>query len=288
MARKRMIDPSIWSDDGMAQLTPRQQLLYIGLISNADDTGRLKGSTVAIRLMCPTVYYGESDDTEIENDLRTILEVMGKIRRYVVDGKPYLEFRNYRTWQRIDKPQPSKLPEPSAGADSDNDLRMITELSENDSITTPPNRIEVKRSKEKGMEEVRSATAPPPPAVPLSIQRANGRASPTEQPIEYVIALSEEMGQPFDEISPSFKGQQCKFAKDLSEQGHSVDQVRRCIRWMRTDAWHLSKGIDLNSVKRYIGKFELNGEPVSTDPKTVPVRSRLDNIPDWTHGEPKH
>lgn len=106
-----MIDPTIWSDDGFSELTPVQQVLYIGLFSNADDEGRLKGSARAIRLMLPAVYGGCDLET-IEADLAAVLRSMTQLRRYVVGGKAYLVFRNYNTWQRIEKPAPSLLPGP--------------------------------------------------------------------------------------------------------------------------------------------------------------------------------
>ena len=150
MARKRMIDPSIWTDDGMAELEPRQQLLYIGLFSNADDAGRVKGSPSAIRLILP-VIYGGLDLAEIARDLDAVLGVMRQLRRYSVDGREYLVFGNYPQWQRIDKPGPSLLPEPPEQSESDQ--LPLSERSANDLGTVPPNRTEVSRREEKGSKE---------------------------------------------------------------------------------------------------------------------------------------
>lgn len=145
MARKRMIDPSLWTDEGMAELTPRQQLLYIGLFSNADDEGRLKGSPVYIRLTLPTIYPGTPSD-EITDDLNCVLRTMHKLSRYESGGALYLVFRNFRLWQKIDKPSPSHLPPPPAdcpisGDQSPSPTRMLGDVS-----TKPP-------SQEKGIEE---------------------------------------------------------------------------------------------------------------------------------------
>lgn len=116
MARKRMIDPSIWQDEGMAELSPRQQLLYIGLFSNADDAGRLKGTPAVIRMILPTLYAG-CELSDIECDLDAVLRSMSQLMRYEVDGRSYLTFRNYPTWQKIQKPQPSVLPDPPFDAE---------------------------------------------------------------------------------------------------------------------------------------------------------------------------
>lgn len=111
MARKRVLDPSIWTDDGMAELTPRQQLLYIGLISNADDEGRQKASPVAIRLCLPTIYANVLDG-DIDADLTAVLRKMRQLVPYIADDRRYLVFSNYSKWQRIDRPSPSNLPPP--------------------------------------------------------------------------------------------------------------------------------------------------------------------------------
>jgi hypothetical protein len=146
-----MIDPSLWADEGMAELPPRQQLLYIGLFSNADDQGRLKGTPVAIRLMLPGIYGGCGLE-EIAQDLDGVLAKMGKLRRYTVENRDYLQFENYRTWQKIDKPSESILPPPPwysgsdqepVGDDSPNASRMVAD----DSSLIEENRIE-----EKGTE----------------------------------------------------------------------------------------------------------------------------------------
>lgn len=104
-----MIDPSLWTDEGMIALTVRQQMLYIGLFSNADDEGRLRGSPKAIRMMLPTVYARLKDEV-IEVDLLAVLKEMRQLTRYEVDERQYLEFQNYAKWQKIDHPSKSSLP----------------------------------------------------------------------------------------------------------------------------------------------------------------------------------
>lgn len=150
MARKRMIDPSIWTDDGMAELTPRQQLLYIGLVSNADDEGRLKGSASAVRLLLPTIYGGVALD-DVQGDLGAVLGAFRQLRAYRVEGRPYLVFLNYARWQRIDKPSASILPAPPD--DSPNVPRTVDEDSPNAPGPVPPKLKEEKRREVSGEEE---------------------------------------------------------------------------------------------------------------------------------------
>lgn len=121
MARKRMIDPSIWTDEGMALLSDRQRLLYIGLFSNADDHGKLSGSALAIQMMLPVVYIGCSRD-EVEQDLAALTAVMRQVVRYEVDGRLYICIRNWHEWQKVPKPQDSSIPDPP-----EDERELITE-----------------------------------------------------------------------------------------------------------------------------------------------------------------
>jgi hypothetical protein len=49
MPRKRDIDPSLWSNEQLADVARDARLLYIGLISHADDEGRLRASPRALK-----------------------------------------------------------------------------------------------------------------------------------------------------------------------------------------------------------------------------------------------
>ena len=152
MARKRMIDPSIWTDEGMADLEHIEQLLYIGLFSLADDAGRLKGSPTYLKLALPIVVGDLSTDA-IRNHLDRVLTVMQKLQKYVVEDTEYLFFANYKQWQKIDRPQESRLPCPN----STNIRRTLDEPSANARRPFVTNRIE-----EKGIEQKRKEQNSPP------------------------------------------------------------------------------------------------------------------------------
>lgn len=177
MARKRMVDPSIWTNEGMAELSLRQQLLYIGLFSNADDDGRLKAPPATIRMMLPTVYGGVALD-EIEIDLLCVMGVMTKLVRYQHDGNPYLAFLNYRDWQQIQHPTKSKLPPPpdAVGVSphgaliepspppAEMPVRTHGALNEDSLRSTPQVNVDQVRVDQGSLGGATGADAPPPPA----------------------------------------------------------------------------------------------------------------------------
>ena len=95
MPRKRMLDPLIWDDPDFAELSRDARLLFIGLISLADDYGHVPGRPATLRKM----VFGY-DDLSVA-DVATLLdEIVGRCRNvhpYEVDGQQYLWLK---TWER--------------------------------------------------------------------------------------------------------------------------------------------------------------------------------------------
>lgn len=109
MARRRLIDPGIWISGHFKRLTLRRRLLFIGLISHADDEGKLKGEPVAVRsVVYPFDLFGPKT---IEEDLQA-LEEEGLIQQYEVDGDRYILLRKWGKYQKPSHPTPSKIPDP--------------------------------------------------------------------------------------------------------------------------------------------------------------------------------
>lgn len=94
MARKRMIDPSIWQDEGMAELTPRQQLMYIGLFSNADDDGRICVDPTFLSRLFPSVFQDLAPGC-VRADATKVVQVMG-LRLDVNKGGWFAVIPDYR------------------------------------------------------------------------------------------------------------------------------------------------------------------------------------------------
>lgn len=230
MARKRMIDPSIWQDEGMAELTPRQQLLYVGMFSNADDDGRLKGSESALRLTLPTLYAGMSLDT-IAGDVNAVLTAFSQIVRYECNGRVYLAFRNYRVWQKIDKPSPSNLPAPPDGPeDSPTPSRMVDDISTNAPVAVVPSRTEEKLTEQNRVE---ARSAPAPPRAPARDRRklAVLERTPEEETVLAILArvpgfppdVGDETTEHLREIATDYEGTDLlDVAKSLRTKGTAV------------------------------------------------------------------
>ena len=109
MARKRMIDPSIWQSEDFSELSNLAKIVFIALFSLADDDGRGRANPIYLR---NTIFPYKEDirSTDIEKALSEISLNMSVIF-YSCDGSKYYALTNWDKWQKIDKPTPSKIPE---------------------------------------------------------------------------------------------------------------------------------------------------------------------------------
>lgn len=148
MARKRMIDPGFWNDEKLGTCTRDERLLFMGLISNADDEGRLQGHPSLLR----SIIFPYDNDLTPEQ-VKVWLDGLNNkqlIQIYQVNNQTYILIPNFHKHQTINKPTKSTLPVP---------LKTTTApLPEDYSSPTallPPNRREekIKEEKEKEVEE---------------------------------------------------------------------------------------------------------------------------------------
>lgn len=114
MTTRRMIDPGFWQSYPISQLTFRQRLMFLGLISNADDQGRLKGHPGILKgLIFP---LDSLTHDEIKDDLKAI-EGTGSIYLYKISDYTCIQIIN---WWRYQSPQwaySSSIPAPEGWQD---------------------------------------------------------------------------------------------------------------------------------------------------------------------------
>jgi hypothetical protein len=111
--RIRTIKPEFWADEKLAPLDPTTRLTFLGLISMADDTGRLVDNVKQI----DAFLYPETDDTA-RQALETLAQ-LGRIRRGVTDsGQRVIQLVNWKH-QKIDKPNYASCLPPIAGDPED-------------------------------------------------------------------------------------------------------------------------------------------------------------------------
>lgn len=177
MPRIRSIKPSFFRSEDVSALPLRARLTWIGLWTHCDDQGRAKDNA---KLIKGDIWPLDSINLrDIEEDLAT-LAGHGRIVRYEVDGKRYLEIVNWHAHQAISKPTPSRIPPPSDGRivtdeeppdDPDDDLSDPTPggLPEDSGRTPAGKGKEGKGGEGKGGDaRARASDEPPAPTDPTS------------------------------------------------------------------------------------------------------------------------
>lgn len=110
MARKRMISPEIWESSSFSKLSDFAKLVFIGLISQADDEGKGKASPNIIR----SKLFPDGEEKRVTDIKKALSEIALRmsITFYEVEGDSFYILTNWHSWQKIDRPTPSKIPNP--------------------------------------------------------------------------------------------------------------------------------------------------------------------------------
>lgn len=108
MPRIRTIKPEFWSDEKIGPLDPLTRLVFLGLISLADDRGRIFDSLKTI----DAFIFPYTDHSSAESlDLLTNLS---RIFRYsAANGMKVIQLLGWAKHQVVDHPQKYSLPDPS-------------------------------------------------------------------------------------------------------------------------------------------------------------------------------
>jgi len=106
MARIRTIKPDFWTDEHIVELSAFARLLFIGLWNFADDDGRMEYSPKRIKMQ-----IFPADPLPIVEIFDELLRE-GLVEVYSVDGKEFLQVKNFSKHQKIDKRAASKTPAP--------------------------------------------------------------------------------------------------------------------------------------------------------------------------------
>lgn len=117
MARIRTIKPEFWSSTKVGRVSRDSRLLFLGLLNEADDEGRLIGQPK--RLAGIVFPYDEDVDAKAIVLMIDELAAAGLLVRYEVGGAIYLAICGFSEHQKIDKRQASRLPPPPPAGKSE-------------------------------------------------------------------------------------------------------------------------------------------------------------------------
>ena len=105
--RYRMIRPEFWEDEGIAKMHPYSRLLYIGTWNFADDEGKGRANPNFLR----SSIFPYEPKLKLEKYLGELVEAR-KVILYGVDGENYYFIPKFTTYQKINHPTQSTIPDP--------------------------------------------------------------------------------------------------------------------------------------------------------------------------------
>jgi hypothetical protein len=108
--RIRTLKPEIWEDEAVGRLGPWERLLFIGLITMADDEGRLRALPNAI---AGHVFpYDNVPAAKLKSWLKHVADA-GLVVVYDHAGTPYAQICGWARHQKINRATGSEIPAPS-------------------------------------------------------------------------------------------------------------------------------------------------------------------------------
>lgn len=300
MARIRSIKPEIWADEDLAACSFVARLLFVGLITRADDEGRFRAH--------PNLLRGEvfPYDGLTAKEVTKLLGELAKrhlVTLYTVAGQSYGTFKSgaWKRHQKINRPYPSSIPPPPAATSCAHD--SFTERSVNEHGTIPERSVDAHGSFSSGEERsgvegiftdsLRSSGAdapgaegkdeqvggedqPPPPPAQLDLVRVK-KLTPQQEAVELVTAVYAEAG-----VEPPAPSLLALWRREIGDTAKLVETLRHLAV-----TGHLGKGTGYvgTTVKRVAAGEPIggnNGQAHPAGPRPVPTAA--EPYPSTPHG----
>jgi len=226
MARKRMIDPTIWEDENFGRLSPRAKILFIGLFSNSDDEGRIRANDSYIR---STIFmYDDISLTTVRQLVDEVAQTMKSILFYEVFENKFIQLQKWEDYQkqREDRIQKSLLPSPKQA-----NVRQVTDICQTVDSISPLKLSKVKLSKVKlSKEKVAQLT--------LLEEELLSIAEKYQVPIAFVLSKQDDVNNWIEENPNKAKGRNLRAT---------------LMRWVKKDAMERRDNAKTGSKIAYVG-----------------------------------
>jgi len=242
--RIRTIKPEAWQDERVGDLSLGARLLWLGLITMADDDGRLRELPT---LIAGHVFpYDDVPPGRLQKWLREVAE-SGMVTRYEVGGKRYIAFPTWTEHQRVDRPSPSDLPPPpdspiDSSNSSTNETRMkdVSIVDPIDDRSIPP--------------RVRASRSVPDPSVIRLSER---------------LAACMRANDPKANADPHSKrwlNDMRLLIVDRGGDDAAVAEIERIIDWCQTDAFWRSNILSPAKLRKQFTQLLLKATPSTLRP----------------------
>jgi len=109
MARKRWVSPEMWTDPKINKVCRDVRLMFIGLITCANDYGKMRATPSIIR---SKIFPEDDVPLDTIEDWLNQLAALNLIIRYNITGEPYIYVTAWGKHQPLQNPQKDEFPHP--------------------------------------------------------------------------------------------------------------------------------------------------------------------------------
>lgn len=286
--RIRSVKPEMRQDERYAKLSYPARELFNGLITMADDEGRLRALTSGI--LGHVFPYDDDAVRKIKGWVGEI-KASGMVVFYVDEGTPYGAFRHWAKHQKINRPSPSELPPPpDRKIVEDNGLVKTDKGWKQSTVLTDPSShghgvvTEFSLSlHDLFSESSRSDHVPPrgcafrsDPDQVRSVLR-NGQQRPQPESTLLLSALLDGHILRHDPKAEP-KAETAKWLNDMrllvEDRKGDIDEISRVIDWCQADDFERSNVLSPGKLRSRFTQLVLKATPHSTAGRVVPISSR--------------
>lgn len=249
--RIRTLKPEMWADEKVGQLSRDARLLFVGLITMADDQGRLRGMPAGI---LGHVFPYDVDALRKLDGWLQELTASGLVVTYAHGGITYFYLPGFTRHQVINRSKDSTLPVPPHAAEVTPPVPVPEESGTNhggvtESDVTPPVAVRASRAHDGSGTE-------------RSGEEANASSSAAaEQERPEVVRLCQLLGtlivanDPKAKIAPDSKGWRDATRRLLDLDGRPVEQVEQVIRWSQADSFWRANVLSMPKLRDKYGQL---------------------------------
>ena len=237
MPKIRSLKPDVWEHEGFGNCSIEAQAMFIGLITQADDEGRLRGAPSLLRgQLWP---YKSLTDTQAEKWLGELASA-SLVHPYTVAGARYIALVDWSKHQRISHRRDSELPPPPSTPQEPHGRAVSGESPENfrRAAGEPP---ETLRTEGKGGERIGGEGSKDMSEPPASDATPSAEVRSDNPQFQHLAGLLADLIEGNGSKRPT-EHQIAKWRNDvrlmIEQDGRSVEQIESAVRWsQRHDFW---------------------------------------------------
>ncbi|WP_332445725.1 hypothetical protein [Dehalococcoides mccartyi] len=124
---RRWLDPSLFNDEKLAKATPIERLLFVAVVANQDDDGRLLGHPGYLRSIA--FPYDDFTIEQVKQMRDHLAEINANFIVYKVGNDEYIQLKRHARYQRPRYYHPSKYPVPAGWPFQDESTNSSSEAA---------------------------------------------------------------------------------------------------------------------------------------------------------------